>query len=36
MTFPSRNIIKKKFVGFGVLVALVICLFYVAQIVFRE
>ena len=34
MTLPSRNIIK-KFVGFGVLAALIICLFDVVQIAFK-
>lgn len=36
MTLPSRNIMIKKFVGFGVLAALVICLFDVIQIVFKN
>jgi len=36
MILPFRNIIIKKFVGFSVLAALVICLFDVAQIAFKN
>jgi len=36
MILPFRNIIVKKFVGFGFLSALVICFFDVAQIAFKN
>ncbi len=36
MILPFRNIIIKKYVGFGILAALVICLFDVAQIAFKN